>query len=513
MPSNVQQLKMTGLAVDLPAYQYPPDVWTSAKNVEMFEGFPRRARGFARVMGDTLTLPRFLQNNLQGGVSLWLYGGDTLLGVTDGNVHLDITGALVFDSTGATSPWTGGVLNQRAIMNNRTGPPMYWVSGTPDALILPDWPATRTAQSVRVFREFLVALGISESGQLDPDLIRWSDAAPQNDVPQSWTAGPQSLAGSASAAFTPGNLVDSVVLRDQLYIFKQHATYVMSLVGGRFVMQQRPVFSTVGMMSRNCGVEYRGKIILLTDGDVVITNGVEVESLVDRRVRRTIFGNIDPDNFENAFVALDKERSEVWVCFPEAGALYPTLAAVWSIEDNEWGVRDLGVNSWPHGVEGVLDVGLREPIWSSRTTEWDTDGTLWSDTGATPVQQRLTFADAGSLIQGMDVSDTFDGEPPEARLIRTGLDFGLPDKFKYVSRAWPKINGPSGSVVQVRIGGSDFAEGPVVWDDYHDVILGETESIPVNARGRYLAVEFRSDSAATWRAPSIDLAIAEMGAF
>ena len=507
-------LTLTGLAVDLPPYHYPPDVWTDGQNVEMSDGFPRRARGFGRVFGDTLFTPRFLVNTRQAAVSLWVYGGDQAIAVTDGGPHVDITGALAFNSTGVPSPWSGGVMNQRAILNNLAGTdPGYWVPGSPAVLRLPDWPVDRRAKSIRVFREYLIAMNLTDGAVADPDLFAWSDVAPPNNVPQSWTPGPQSQAGSASASFTPGELVDGIALRDQFFLAKQHAIYILELIGGRFVMRQRPLFSTFGMLSRNCAVEFRGQILMLTDGDVVLTNGVDAQSVIDRRVRAAIFQGLSTTHFENSFLALDKAKSEIWVCVPTEGSTYPNRAAVWSISDNKWGVRDLGANTWPHGIEGVVSTGLAEPTWATRTTEWDTDGSRWSDTGSAPSQETLTFADAGDLIQAVDELDSFDGVDPVARLQRLGLDFGEPDRYKYVSRVWPKIDGVDGSVVRLRIGGQAYGEGPVTWDEWRDVIIGTTEVVGVNARGRLIAVEIESDTSATWRAPSLTVQVELQGKF
>ena len=512
MPKTVP-FNLSDLGVDLPPYQYPPDVWTLHQNIEVNEGFPRRARGFGRIFGATLFLPRFLLNSQRFGVSEFIYGGDTGLAFTSGGVHTDITGALVYDSSGATAPWTGGTINNIAALNNRTGPAMSWTSGTPAALILPDWPLDRTAGSLRVYREFLIAMDITETLVRDSDLIRWSDAAPPNDVPQSWTAGAQSLAGSASASFTPGSLVDGLTLREQFMIYKTHAMYQMSLIAGRLVMATRPVFSTLGMLTRNCAVEWRGQHIVLTDGDVVIHNGVEARSLIDRRIRKAIFANIDSVNFENSYIVLDKELHEVWICAPQNGETFPSVALVWSIEDDAWGFRELGVNTWPHAVEGKLDTGLAEPTWDTRTTNWNTDDTVWSETGISPATESLVFADAGSLLQAIDQQDDFDGLTPTSVLQRIGLDMGVPERFKFVTRIWPKLEGTNGSIVRTRLGSQENVNSPVLWMPYQDYVIGETDSLSFEVSGRFIAVEFRSETDAVWRSPAFDLEVNLQGPF
>ena len=515
MPLGLVKFDMTGLAVDLPPYQYPPDVWTTFQNIEVNEGFPRRARGFGRIFGSTLHLPRHLVSSQREGVAELIYASDTALAFTDGVAHTDITGALIFDSTGDLDPWSSGTINNIAVLNNFTGPAMSWKSGDPVALILPDWPTDRLAGSMRVFREFLVALDITETGVRDGDLIRWSDAAPPNDVPQSWTAGSQSQAGSASASFTPGTLVDGRTLRDQFFIYKTHSTYVMSLIGGALIMSQRPVFATLGALARNCIVEWRGQHIVMTDGDIVIHNGVEARSLIDRRVRKAIFAGLDEANFANSYVVIDKEQAEVWFCAPTSGETFPNKALVWSINDNEWGFRDIGagVNRWPHGTETIISTAQEEPTWDTRTTTWATDSSDWNDSGISPAFEQLVFGDEGNLLQGIGQLNSFDGTTPIAICQREGLDLGSPDRIKFVTRIWPKIEGTDGSTVMVRVGGALEVNGPITFDDFQDYIIGTTVSLGVNATGRFIAVEFRSETNAIWRSPAFDLEVRLAGKF
>jgi len=85
------------------------------------------------------------------------------------------------------------------------------------------------------------------------------------------------------------------------------------------------------------------------------------------------------------------------------------------------------------------------------------------------------------------------------------MNFDEPDRFKLVSRVWPKINAPSGTAITIRIGQSsqvDNAEtftAPVVFtvgiDHYFDLF----------AQGRYLSFEFSSNSVQPWRLSGFDV--------
>jgi len=510
-------LEMTGVAVDLPPFRYPPNVWTRAENVEMGDGFPRRARGFGEVFGTPIELPRVLQSARIGNIPTWVYGGDTKLGSYDGSTHTDITGTNIFDSTGILAPWTSGSMNENIVLNNLTGQPMYYAPGAGAALVLPGWDPEWKCEAMRVHREFIIAMNFDQAGVLDPDLVRWSDRAPPNDVPQSWTAETGSLAGSVSAAASAGALVDGITLRETFYIFKQHATFALSLIGGQFVFQQRPVFSTLGMLTRNCAVEWRGQLIILTDGDIVITNGVQAESLADRRIKSAIFNNIDGDNYKNAYVVLDKAEAEVWICVPSKGNTYPDFAAVWSIEDNQWGFRDLGdrtiPETWPCGSQGIVDTDAAPETWSSKTTTWNTDTTDWDFTGISPADESLLFGSDQVLLQAIDELSSYNGTPPQAYLERTGLDLGEPDKNKYIKRVWPKFEGTESSTIEIRVGASDLPDGNPDWGNWEPFVIGQDSYVPADSRGKYIALAMRSESNATWRTPGFNMVATLQGRF
>ena len=514
MPSKVKTFQMSGLAVDLPDYAYPPNMWSRGINVEMNEGFAARARGFGRAFGDALFDPRWLINSTPPIGLRWAYGGDTQIAGTDGVTHNDLTPVGVdWDSTGEPQPWTGGIIQGQVVANNQTGSPVWWGGNlaTPFAF-LPDWPTGYRANSVRPFREFLIAMNIYDGSKQIPELLLWSDAAAPGFVPQSWTPGPQSLAGSTSAAFNPGGIVDGKTLRDQFFIYKSHTTFSLQLVGGAFVLSARPIFSTVGALGKHCIIEYRGRHIVMGDGDVVVHDGINTQSLVDRKIRNAIYQAVDGSNYQNVFAVLDKTHNEIWFCVPERGALLPTVAVIWSIDDDSFGFRDLvkpgGIN---HAAEGIVDIPEPGSTWATRTTTWSTDAARWNDFGIAPIEESLVLADPRLLFQVVDLVADFDGVPPFSQIERTGLDMGSPDVVKHATRVYPRVDGTSGMQLQIRMGGAMKPGGAVTWDAWRSFRIGDPNAVGVNATGRFLAIEMQSDTGGEWRMPGFDLEYSERG--
>lgn len=515
MPRPLEQFELTGLGTDLPDYSYPPDIWTNARNIEFNNGFAQLARGYGRVFGDALWEPRWLVNSTPPGLSHWVYGTDVNIGMADGTAQFDITPAVVdWNGAGRPQPFSGGIIQGQVVINPEGGTPLWWNNAPGDICEqLPDWPVNQSCKTMRPFREFLIAMDITESGGRQvPELILWSDAAAPGTVPQSWTAGVQSLAGSATASYNPGGVVDGQTLRDQFYVYKTHTVFVLQLVGGAFVFNTRPVFSTIGALSKNCVVEYRGEHIVFGDGDVIRHDGVNAESIIDRVNRRRLFQAIDEENFQNCFATIDKTKKEIWFGIPqEGGPGFPTAAAVYSIADNRWGFRDLQPTGIHHMEAGQVSAELEQSTWAQKTTTWSTDASRWNDRGIQPIEDTLVMADARLLFQAVDDSGTYDGDDPQAIVSRTGLDMGAPQIFKYVKRVWPKIDGTTGMLMQVRAGGAKQAGGPITWDEWKDFRVLQDKYVGVDASGRYLGFEFRSQTGGRWSMPGFDVEMTPMG--
>ena len=514
-----ESLKLIGLQTDKPPFDTPPDAWTFMQNIEIASGITRRARGHLAVFGDSLHVSRWHSPLSTPFGDFWVYVGDALVSQTTGvGAHTDLTGALTFDSTGDKDPITGGVVNGNLVFNNQDGVPAFWKPPANDALPLPDWPVDRRAGAMGVFRDFLVAMNITNGIAQFPEQLLWSDAAPVGDVPQSWTPGDQSLAGDASAAYKPGPIVDGLAFRDQLFLYKTHSTFVLQLIGGALVMQTRPVFPTTGVLAKNCVAEYRGSHFVLTDGDVIVHNGVEAHSIIQNRVRRTIFNNMDPDNFANSYVALDKENAQLWVCVPRQGDTFPTIAAIYNIRDDAWAVRELeiaGRAQTPYVAPGIVIVAEPEATWQERTSTWRTDTTTWAFGGSSAIEERLLMSDDAPQFHAVGLSEQFDGQSPQVTLRRLGLDFGEPDTVKFCSRIWPKIQGSTGSVIRIRAGGSLGADDPVLWGPFQDYTLGAAGDnfVGAEASGRFLAFEFNSDANSAWRITGFDVELGALGNF
>ena len=72
---------------------------------------------------------------------------------------------------------------------------------------------------------------------------------------------------------------------------------------------------------------------VVSDGDIVLFDGQNIESIADKRVKDTIFNDIDSDNFDRTYVVRDDKHHEIWVCYPSSGQSYSDKAAIWNWND------------------------------------------------------------------------------------------------------------------------------------------------------------------------------------
>lgn len=500
-----------GWSSDQPAEEIPPQFVNKAKNVRTLDGALARALPFAPVMAPpTITPPRWLLPNQDDNSAFWIYAGNTVVGVTNGTAHQDITPASFSDHSTFPQPYSGGIVNQLPVMNTRLDGPFYWEQdfATPGAMIpLPDWPAADNARTMRPFREFLIAMDIDVSGERFPDLLRWSDAAPPGDVPQSWTPGLQSQAGEISASFYPGAIVDGAQLLDRFIFYKTTSAYVLTLVGGVFVFNQRPLFATVGALSRGCVVEYRGRHFVLTDGDLVAHDGLEVTSLADKKLRNEIFRDMSGENFAESYIAITASGSAIAVCRPRGGERFPSEAIILNLRDGTFGHQSLVDTGCPHIFEGLIDEDNEaEERWSDKTTTWATDPTRWNEGSFSRINNHIVMADfSGSKLQGLGFGTDQDGTPIDAVAERTALTLGDAKVRKFVRRVWPRFHGGTGNSVFVSIGAHDQVDVDPVFGPEQEFVIGTDRFVTVDVSGYYMAYRFRTEGGIGWQLPSFDV--------
>jgi hypothetical protein len=460
----------------------------------------QRTKGTERVFGEPLFPPQWAVFTRDANeVPVWLYAGQDGIAFTDGTLHTDIT-PLDFISPVASNLWTGGVLNNIPVMSDRL--PYYW-GGVGLADVLPDWPLTRFCGALRPYKFHLIAMAINEGGTLLEDAVYWSSAAAPGQIPQEWTPAPDNEAGSTELSQTAGQVVDGAPLRSSFLIYKDTSTYVMDYVGGSNVMNVRPLFYQSGILARNCFAEWEGRHFVLTDGDVIVTDGQTIQSVADGKIRKALFATIDGANFRNCFATVNYANSEIWFCVPEAGESYPSVAYTFDVRSGNWGRRTLGEKP-AYMAMGQVRLVPEGISWDEQTKVWDDDSSAWDSGG-----QRVDYYALASVSPGensffaVDADSTFyDGQPVEVTIQRNALDFGDNQIVKTVKAVWLEVEGTPGSEIQVSLGGTSTPDASPVFGAPVVYTIGGENKLSMFATGRYIAYRITAaDSKAVepWR--------------
>lgn len=491
---TLQQFRFAGVNQDLPTNMLNDDVYSSVLNMEPIDIGMKVSGGIARAYDAPLFPPEHLAFNITPDAFYWMYASSTGIGVTNGQTHFDITPAAGIASTWPTR-WTSANLNGLLTLNNQIDVPVWWDNQTGNIMEpLPDWPANTTAGSIRQFKNNLIAMDIRDAAGDFTNQMMWSDFADPGQIPQSWTPLPENSAGFNTLSDTIGALVDGAAIRDSFLLFKDHSTYIMNFIGGNFVFAFRKLFTTSGILTTNCAAEYLGKIVVMTDGDVIITDGQRADSIIDKKNRRWLFNNIDSANYKNSFVVALHNTNQVWICFPENGETEPNLALIWDASDNRFGVRELTPKT-PHIARGLVGNVTDTIDWDSDNDAWNTDVTSWNSSLFNATEDALLQADrVNTLTYAINESNQYDGVNIKANVTRMGLTFGDDEHIKLIKALWPRVSGNTGTVIDIRIGSSNSDSDPVKWSPTVQYTIGSREKVDTFAQGRFIHISLSSNA-------------------
>lgn len=499
---------------------YMPDVmpeeltlgaWSNVQNMRFRMGFAERYRGMANIFGTPGTTPYYITPYASNAKRFFVYAGLAKVYANDGTTQSDITPTTA--PTGAIDDrWTGGAFNGVLILNNGKDAPWMWGGNvaTP-ASALTGWTSTWRAQSIRPFKNFLVALNVTKGTTSYPHMVKWSNPAVPGAVPNSWDETvPANDAGEVDIAETPDVIVDALQFGDQLIIYKERSMYSMRFVGGNEIFAFQRLPGNEGMLARGCAVDTPIGHVVLTAGDVVVHQGQGVASLADGLIRRFIFSTMNSLQSQRSFVVANPQKSEVLICFPSADSEVCDTAAVYNWITKTWGVRTLqGVT---YGATGQINANSTLLQWDADNDAWETDPSAWSENEYAANEARLIFARTTN-ISAFDVGNTDFGQPITSKLERTGITLDDSYTNKLIRAVYPRIDAATGAVVNVTLGAAMNASEPVVWGPTKPFTVGADHKVDYFMQGRYLAMRIEGTAFDPWRIRSLDLDLVPTGAY
>jgi hypothetical protein len=347
----VRNLGAGGFNSDRDGYSLPPNVWTGGVNIRCQAGSVRRSPVFRLAEDATSDHPVFCWGVLSPGATY-----DEVLYCADGGEMFvwDAVGGTTPVSPGghvpanSTAPWTGCSLAGLNYLNRPTHVPYYYDDAVPVmvSLVATGWDANWRANAMRSFKDFLIALYITDVATEYPRRVMWSNAAPGEGLPPAdWDAAdPASLAGYIDLAELTSPLKDGLTLGNSFILYTGREVWAADYVGGTFIFDWRRLFPG-GVISQNCVVEAGGAHYVFGPEDIYRHNGFQSESLArNRGVYSSIYEDLRTTTLYGCFVAHQPKLHEIWFCFPSdhpdtadmGHATFANRAAVFNYEEDQW---------------------------------------------------------------------------------------------------------------------------------------------------------------------------------
>jgi hypothetical protein len=527
----IVDLDAIGIVQDVSPHDLPLNAWSDGRNMRVVDGRTEKISGQDPAFTPTVD-PLWLLPVKTPAHYFWLYLSAAKAYAYESGTSSNITRAVGGDYSAVGNCWTGGMLNGVAIANNPFDKPQAWISplAATHLVDLTNWPATWLAKSVRPFGNFLVALGVSKAGVANPYSVNWSHPADPGAVPISWDeTDPAVDTGEVTLADTGGIMVDQLPLKNANIIYKEDCCYAMQYIGGNDIFAFPKLFKNVGLLMPNGvkGFSFRGdKHVVFGPDDIHVHDGSSSDPILSGRMNKWLYNNLDSTNYANSFIVHNPNKKEIWICFPEVGQTYASLALIWNYKDNTTTIRDLPMVSFGEiGQMNDVTGSISADSWSSDSGTWDSDNSSWGYAAYQPTQSRLVFGKPGAsrATYVADLSTTFAGTQFTSYIERVGLTIigqdrnGKPiedlETVKLLTEIWPRVEGDAGVTINVYAGTQMARDQAVEWHGPYPFVIGTDLKVNPLVRGKLLGVRFSATTDASWRIHGYDITVQPIGGY
>lgn len=501
-----------GHILDIDSLEIADQFLTAARNVNTRKGFPSRIGGrrvaYPVVSGGAPNDPYHLLNLDLNTFNWWMHFGVSTIWGVEGTNFFDIS---IPAQNAITNPseWDSTLLNGIPVFTNGKNLLSYWAgNGGVPAASVPGWPVGTVCRAVVAFRFHIFALNIDGPSGEFTNQIMWSDAADPGALPASWTPGAGNEAGSAILADTPGACITGKPLGQQLPIYKPTSIYMVEYAGqppdNIFVV--RPALRTQGCLGPHSVLEITVDRTpchaVIGQDDVMLFDGIGARSIAENRIKRFLANSIDETNAQNAFLIRDANKKELWVCVPEAGSQFATVAHIWDQSRDTWVTRDL--NSVRYGATGFVTDSTVSDVWNADANPWDGDVSSW-DQGDVAAIEHVVNAEASKIY----VEDTTDLVSMTATIARYDMNFDDDNQRKVTTRVTIEGSGSDLINLQFRLGARESTDASITWGAFVPRQAGGT---PYEVEGRFISIEITRTGTLDWTVSRIIIEAENTGA-
>lgn len=493
----VTDLAKYGVISDIAPFQTPSNAWTSALNVSFRDGGVSKSGNRVEIMTPAAAHVNKIYNK---GGQVYYTNSEHVWRAT-GLSNIDISkGGLPYSPA---AEWFITELSNVLVFTNDSNVPQMLIPNSLQLADLTGWgeeggdtPAWRTTK-IRAFKNFLVAIGMTEDGNSYPQRMRWSNLALPNQAPDSWDATDTTKsAGFNDLSEAKGNLVDGLVMNDYFILYTTQEVFLVQYVGGNDIFSFRKVFDNLSILAPECVCQVNGGHFLVTTSDIVIHNGASYQSVITDRIKKELFENISKSNSEKVRVQYHPAQNEAWVLYPSSKGADLDRAAIFSLDGNTWTFRDIpNATAISYGpIPGEAD-----RIIDTQTQIIDTDLSTINGVGQDFVKGSLFIASANLTWYAVDEGIAGTENLPST-IIKCNIDFdewGVEaHRHKFITRVYPQFLGSG--VVYISIGVSENPFESPKWSEPFPFDITINRKADFRATGRYISVRFQGYGSEQW---------------
>ncbi|MGL5015519.1 MAG: hypothetical protein ACRC6V_14725 [Bacteroidales bacterium] len=558
---KVRRVGSLGVIRDLPSFELPPEAWSDSRNVRFAENRIEKMGGYFPVltegMPDEPPLAILTRNNTQDQI----YGTADSIYMVNGRQHSNVSQLIdnpAFDKNKPESDenpkyihmkydadpentWYYTTLSNAVVMNNPRNNPQGLRPGDATFVELPGWGKPNKdsetvvewqAGRIRSYKNYLVALDMTEGAQTNPQRVRWSNVAFVNSLPPDWIEDDEARDGGFNdLTDANGRILDGVPLRDSFVIYTDQETYLMEYVGGVMIFNFKKLFSDSGILAPECAVEFEQQHFVISKDDIFVHNGSSKKPVASGRVKQYLIDEISSVNPYATKLFAYTPRKEIWITYvgPGQTAGDPRDPSVVPDPDRPWQCNKCAIWNWEwdtwyfYDIPSSYDINMCPPPdlltkeWEDYDTipedEWDDmarERDQWSELGKDFVKKVPYIASPDNALYTLDIGKeqiTWDSKvkggnsiPLIAELLRTHIDMDEvvenTRSYKFIRRIVPQIRGYG--ELHCSVGGSFNSTQEPDWDNYQVFNIEEEDKIDAYSNNRYPAIRFMDYTDGEW---------------
>jgi hypothetical protein len=502
-----------GIVTDRSPYDLDLNTWSNGLNVRFSGGNVERYSVFRDaypncdypLTADGLPSGILLRRTPTDERSVYCTRDFQFLGVDSAGAFVDFSptsGTFAANDLRYTNAFVGGV----TYVNRSDEVPHYITPAGTEFAVVPDWPETYTAASVREFGDFLIALNVTKDTSPNQALYKWTDAIQYGTVASFDLTPEGTLAGENVLNDAQSGLVDGLSLRNSFMMYTSTDVYALNYIGGDFIFETDRLFADDGVIALNCVVEVNNKHYVFGTQDLYVHDGITKESLTARRVHKNVFSIIDFANRDKCFVYHDSAQSEIGFAFPTLlDEVTPSttggcnMAAVYNYADDTWTYVQL-----PNAVGSVTMRLNASEAWSSQTLTWADMDTAWTSFEGSEART-IALASSGDAterprtllldhpMKGRSSMPVVSAYQYESVAERVGMDM---DNIgaeitgrKMLKRLLPQVATlDPDAEFYIQLGRSRFSGSDVIWEPRKRFDPFTMYKLDTRNTGRYLAI-------------------------